>query len=52
MIQWGDGYKYTSALWKYLKDEWADKKGGELPNQNNLSIGDRDYVLSLYNSSS
>ena len=41
----GDGYKYTLALWKYLKDEWADKKGGELPNQKNWRIiGNRDYV--------
>ena len=49
MIQWGgDGYKYNLlALWKYLKDEWADKKGGELPNQKNWRriIGNRDYVL-------
>ena len=27
----GDGYKYSGALFRYLKDEWSDKKGGQLP---------------------
>jgi hypothetical protein len=27
----GDGYHYSDGLLQYLKDEWAAKKGGELP---------------------
>jgi sentrin-specific protease 1 len=34
----GDGYHYTEGLLKYLKDEWASKKGGELPDLDKWTI--------------
>lgn len=34
----GDGYGYTSGLMRYLKDEWASKKGGELPDADKWEI--------------
>mmetsp|Transcript_368 Transcript_368/g.614 ORF Transcript_368/g.614 Transcript_368/m.614 type:complete len:572 (-) Transcript_368:78-1793(-) len=34
----GDGYHYTDGLMRYLKDEWASKKGGELPDIDKWSI--------------
>lgn len=34
----GDGYGYTEALMRYLKDEWAAKKGGELPGADQWKI--------------
>lgn len=34
----GDGYHYTDGLMRYLKDEWAAKKGGELPDVDKWTI--------------
>ena len=34
----GDGYGYTTGLMRYLKDEWAAKKGGELPDADEWKI--------------
>ena len=34
----GDGYEYSGALFRYLKDEWSDKKGGQLPDADKWTI--------------
>jgi len=34
----GDGYHYSEGLLRYLKDEWAAMKGGELPDADKWSI--------------
>jgi len=34
----GDGYHYSDGLLQYLKDEWAAKKGGELPDADKWRI--------------
>lgn len=34
----GDGKHYTNGLMRYLKDEWASKKGGELPDLDKWTI--------------
>jgi sentrin-specific protease 1 len=33
-----DGYAYTTGLMRYLKDEWAAKKGGEIPDADKWRI--------------
>ena len=37
--------KNTLALWKYLKEKWADKKGGELLNQKKWRIIGNRFAL-------
>lgn len=34
----GDGYHYSDGLLQYLKDEWAAKKGGELPDADKWTV--------------
>ena len=34
----GDGYHYLDGLLQYLKDEWAVKKGGELPDADKWTV--------------
>jgi sentrin-specific protease 1 len=34
----GEGYYYSEGLLQYLKDEWAAKKGGELPDVDKWEI--------------
>jgi len=33
-----DGHAYTTGLMRYLKDEWAAKKGGEIPDADKWRI--------------
>jgi len=45
----GDGYHYSDGLLKYLKDEWAAKKGGELPDAEKWRVVGAETVVPRQN---
>ena len=45
----GDGYHYSDGLLKYLKDEWAAKKGGELPDAEKWRVVGAETVVPWQN---